>query len=413
MNKERATIDVLFQQEFSKMVAVISRQFGLEHIETAEDIVGDTFLTAAENWAEKGIPENPAAWLYVVAKQKTLAMFRRGTTWQEKVLPAVKAGLETEEPETDLDFSAQNIQDSQLRMIFAICNPAIASESQIGLALRILCGFGIDEIAAAFLTNKETINKRLFRAKEKLRTENIRMELPPEHLLDARLDNVLHIIYLLFNEGYYSRTQDAILQKDLCLEAMRLGLLLTAFPVTAQPRTFALIALMCFHASRFEARESAADTLVLYDEQDENLWDRELIRQGMHFLGLSATGNTLSSYHLEARIAFLHCRKEDTPEKWLEILAMYNELLIINYSPSAALNRTFALYKAHGADIALVEAEKLQLTENHFYWMLLGELTRHSDPAKAATHYQQAYDLAKTAAEKEGILRVRRSLHLG
>lgn len=410
MSKARATIDQLFQQEFTKMVAVISRQFGLEHIETAEDIVGDTFLTAAENWAEKGMPENPAAWLYVVAKQKTLTYFRRGETWQQKVLPAVKAGMETEEPETDLDFSAQNIQDSQLRMIFAICNPAIASESQIGLALRILCGFGIDEIAEAFLTNKETINKRLFRAKEKLRTENIRMELPPENMLDARLDNVLHIIYLLFNEGYYSRTQDVILQKDLCLEAMRLGLLLTTFPATAQPRTFALLALMCFHASRFEARQPGTETIVLYEEQDENRWDRELIAQGMHFLGLSATGNVLSTYHLEARIAFLHCRKEDTPEKWQEILALYNDLLILHYSPAAALNRTFALYKAHGAPIALAEAEKLQLTDNHFYWLLLGELNRSADPAKAASHYRRAYDLAKTGAEKEGILRVLQSI---
>lgn len=410
MSKARATIDQLFQQEFTKMVAVISRQFGLEHIETAEDIVGDTFLAAAENWAEKGMPENPAAWLYVVAKQKTLTYFRRGETWQQKVLPAVKAGMETEESETDLDFSAQNIQDSQLRMIFAICNPAIASESQIGLALRILCGFGIDEIAEAFLTNKETINKRLFRAKEKLRTENIRMELPPENMLDARLDNVLHIIYLLFNEGYYSRTQDVILQKDLCLEAMRLGLLLTAFPATAQPRTFALLALMCFHASRFEARQPGTETMVLYEEQDETLWDRALIAQGMHFLGLSATGNLLSTYHLEARIAFLHCKKEDTPEKWQEILALYNELLIIHYSPAAALNRTFALYKAHGAGIALAEAEKLQLTENHFYWLLLGELSRHADPAKAASCYHRAYELAKTGAEKEGILRALQSV---
>lgn len=405
MSQERTTIDQLFQQEFSKMVAVISRQFGLEHIETAEDIVSDTFLTAAENWAEKGVPENPAAWLYVVAKHKTLAHFRRGDVWQQKVLPAVKAGMDTEEAETDLDFSAQNIQDSQLRMIFAICNPAIASESQIGLALRILCGFGIDEIAAAFLSNKETINKRLFRAKEKLRTENIRMELPPEHMLDARLDNVLHIIYLLFNEGYYSRTQDVILQKDLCLEALRLGLLLTTFPVTAQPRTYALIALMCFHASRFEARQQAGEEIVLYEEQDETLWDRELIAQGMQFLALSASGNSISSYHLEARIALLHCQKEDTPEKWQEILALYNELLFIHYSPSAALNRTFALYKADGAKAALAEAEKLQLEDNHFYWVLLGELNSKTDPAKAESHYRRAYALAQTVAEKEGILR--------
>ncbi len=186
---------------------------------------------------------------------------------------------------------------------------------------------------------------------------------------------------------------------------MRLGLLLTTFPVTAQPRTYALLALMCFHASRFEARESASETMVLYEAQDESLWDRELIVQGMHYLGLSATGSSLSSYHLEARIAFLHTKKEDTPEKWLEILALYNELLIIRYSPSAALNRTFALYKAHGAEVALVEAEKLHLVDSHFYWLLLGELKSGSHPEAAVADYYRAHALAQTQVEKEQIRR--------
>jgi RNA polymerase sigma-70 factor (ECF subfamily) len=296
-----------------------------------------------------------------------------------------------------------NIKDSELQMMFAVCNPAIASEAQIALALRILCGFGIDEIAEAFLSNKETINKRLFRAKEKLRTENIKMELPPENEIANRLDNVLHIIYLLFNEGYYSKTQNEILRKDLSLEAMRLCIMLTEYERTNTPKTNALMALMCFHASRFNARETNENSFVLYEEQDETLWDTVLINQGIHFLGLSAEGNEISSYHLEARIAYWHCIKEDTREKWEDILRLYNLLLQINYSPGVALNRTYALYKARGKNEALIEAEKLQLTTNHFYFTLLGELYKNIDDEKAKLNFQKAYDLAKTQTEKQVI----------
>ncbi|HEY1166180.1 MAG TPA: DUF6596 domain-containing protein [Chitinophaga sp.] len=392
----------LFQQEFSKMVAVISKLFGLEHIETAEDIVSETFLLAAETWGVKGMPPNPTAWLYTVAKQKTLYHFRRNKIYEKKVLPAVASGQEKEQ-EPELNFSQQNIKDSQLQMIFAVCNPAIASEAQIGLALRILCGFGIDEIAEAFLSNKETINKRLFRAKEKLRTEDIKMELPPEGEISNRLNNVLHIIYLLFSEGYYSKTQNQILRKELCFEALRLGMMLIEYERTNLPKTNALMALMCFHASRFNARQTSEDEVVLYGQQNEDLWDTALIKQGVHFLSQSAEGNEITSYHLEARIAYWHCIKEDTKEKWEQILQLYNQLLTINYSPSVALNRTFALYKADGPKVALVEAEKLKLENNHFYYMLLGELYSHIDRQQAKVNFEKAYAMAKTETERAGI----------
>ncbi len=401
MKNEQEDLKYLFQQEFAKMVAVISRMYGLRHIETAEDIVSETFLLATETWKEKGIPPNPTAWLYVVAKQKTLQNFRRSKIFEEKIIPQIKSTQEKEE-EADLDFSQQHIKDSQLQMMFAVCNPAIASEAQIGLALRILCGFGIDEIAEAFLSNKETINKRLFRAKEKLRSENIKMEMPAENEIAHRLDNVLHIIYLLFNEGYYSQTQNQILRKELCIEAMRLAIMLTEYDKTNLPKTNALIALMCFHASRFAARENK-DALVLYEEQDENLWDKNLIEQGMHYLSLSAQGIEMSSYHLEARIAYWHCIKEDTKEKWNEILSLYNQLLMINYSPSVALNRTYALYKANGQEEALREAKKLKLEGNHFYFLLLGELYENIDNEKAKLNLEKAFALAKTQTEKQSI----------
>lgn len=387
------------------MVAVISKLYGLQHIEIAEDIVSETFLVATETWGIKGIPPNPTAWLYAVAKQKTLYHFRRNKILEKKIIPELSSRQEKTDEAEELNFSQQNIRDSQLQMLFAVCNPAIASEAQIGLALRILCGFGIDEIADAFFSNKETINKRLFRAKEKLRTEKVSMELPPENEIASRLDNVLHIVYLLFNEGYYSKTQDQILRKDLCVEALRLGLMLTGYEITDRPKTNALIALMCFHASRFSARQTGDEPVVLYEQQDEELWDRGLINQGIHFLSLSAQGEELSSYHIEARIAYWHCIKEDTTEKWNDILYLYDQLLLLNYSPSAALNRVFAFYKVHGPTAALAEAEKLDLENSHFYFLLLGELYEKLDSQKARSSFQKAHSLAKTQTEKQVILK--------
>jgi RNA polymerase sigma-70 factor (ECF subfamily) len=413
---EPESLKQLFQQEFSKMVAVISKIFGLQHIEIAEDIVSETFLLAAETWGIKGIPQKPAAWLYTVAKQKTIYHFRRNKIFEKKVIPGLASGLEKDYEMEEPDFSVQNIKDSQLQMLFAICNPAIASEAQIGLALRILCGFGIDEIAEAFFSNRETINKRLFRAKEKLRSEKIKMELPPVNEIVGRLNNVLHIIYLLFSEGYYSKTQNQVLRKERCLEAMRLCLVLTENESTNRPKTNALMALMCFHASRFSARQSAEDALVLYEDQDEALWDAALINQGRHFLSLSATGDEISSYHLEARIAYWHCIKEDSKaglhdtigqEKWEDILQLYNQLMQMNYSPAIALNRVYALYRARpgrlGLLAAIAEAEKLELNNNHFYFILLGELYKNIDNSKAKINFEKAYALAKTQTEKQAI----------
>ncbi len=407
MKQEKGDLKNLFQQEFAKMVAVLSHSFGLEHIELAEDLVSDTFLQAVETWDKQGVPVNPTAWLYAVAKQKTLYHLRRDFR-RNKLFEAnlVSAGAALDEPYTTVrepDFSTQNIKDSQLAMIFAICTPMIASEAQVGLALRILCGFSIDEIGEAFFTGKETINKRLYRAKEKLRAEKITLALPSEKEIPARLDSVLHVIYLLFSEGHYSRTHQEILRKDLCLEGLRLGLLLTENGKTNLPKTNALVALMCFHASRFGARQTVDDYFVPYHEQDEKLWDTELINRGIYFLNLAMRGNELSSYHIEAQIAYWHCQRDGTPEKWETILQLYDQLLLVNYSPSAALNRIFALYKVHDWETALAEAENLRLENNHFYHILLGELYRNTDPSKARASFQQAALLAKTETEKEYI----------
>lgn len=390
----------LFKTEYRKIISVLCKLFGIEHIETAEDITSDTFLLAAETWGLKGIPDHPTAWLYTVAKNKTKDYLKRNTLFSEKI----KNNIQIHQPTTseiEIDLSSKNINDSQLQMIFAICNPIIPPQAQTSLALRILCGFGIEEIAEAFLTSKETINKRLLRAKEKLRAENIKVEIPGASEIQQRLKTVLTTIYLLFNEGYYSKTQNASLRKDFCLEAMRLTHLLLQDEHTNKPFVNACMSLMCFHASRFEARLSNSGETILYEEQDRNLWNDDLIAEGNYYLIESAKGHTLTKYHLEASIAYWHCTKIESTNKWEQILQLYNQLLQIEYSPMTALNRTYALSKVYGKQVAIEEAKKLQLTNNHLFFCLLGYLYMGQDTSKAVECFEKAMALSKTRNDKK------------
>lgn len=397
--EEEKLIPHLFRTEYRKIVAVLCKTFGLEHMETAEDIASDTFLKASETWSIRGLPDNPAAWLYTVAKNKAKNSLKRDQILSGKIIPQIKySAIQTEE--TDIDLSESNIKDSQLQMIFAICHPSISAEAQIALALRVLCGFGIEEIASAFLTNKETINKRLLRGKEKLRKENIAIEMPPPDEIASRMDVVLRTLYLLYNEGYYTSQSENVLRQELCYEAMRLTYSLIDNEQTDLPQVNALMALMSFHASRFEARKDKEGHLILYDDQDESLWDKKLIQQGEYFLERSSYGNQLSKYHLEAGIAYWHTRKEDTLEKWENILQLYNQLLILEYSPVIALNRTYALSKTNGVEEAIVEAEKLQLTQSHLYYTLLGELYKDKNTVQAMAHFKKAWQLAKAPEDR-------------
>lgn len=394
----------LFRTEYRKIVSVLCYLFGINHIEIAEDIVSDTFLSATELWSLKGIPENPTAWLYTVAKNKTKNYLKRDALFEQKLSVEIKHNAPKAE-EIEIDLSSKNIIDSQLAMIFTVCDPCISSESQVALALNLLCGFGIQEISDAFLTNKEVIYKRINRAKDKLKTEQIKIEQPSLNEIDKRLDTVLTTIYLLFSEGYYSTSQNTILRKDLCVEAMRLCYLLIENEGTNKPAVNALFALMCFHSSRFEARMNENGETILYEDQDETLWNKELINKGEEYLSKSSTGNKISKYHLEAGIGYWHTHKEDTAEKWENILQLYNSLLILEYSPIAALNRTYALAKTSGKAVAIQEAEKLNLLDNHFYYLLLGNLYTDVDNEKALQHFKTALKLANITADKSTIIK--------
>ncbi|GHN01210.1 DNA-directed RNA polymerase sigma-70 factor [Cytophagales bacterium WSM2-2] len=399
MDQTNELIPHLFRTEYRKIVSVLVKLFGFARIEVAEDIASDTFLTATETWGLKGLPDNPTAWLYQVAKNKARTYWQRNSVFEKKVAPIISTFSVTDEP--DVDLSSQNINDSQLQMMFALCNPVIPQEAQIGLALRILCGLGIDEIADAFLSNKEVINKRLFRAREKLREENVVLEIPQPKEITLRLGAVLSTLYLLFSEGYYSESKNTTLRKDLCWEAIYLTRFLTENEITDSPETNALLSLMYFHASRFDARTNEQGEIILYADQNPDLWDADCIQKGEYYLNRSAHGNQLTKYHMEAAIAFWHTQAVDSKEKWEIILQFYNQLLQIEYSPIAALNRTYALAKANSIQEAISEAEKLKLTDNHFYFVLLGELYEKIDRQKSIDHFYEAVRLAKTQAEKQ------------
>lgn len=398
--EHKELIPNLFRTEYQKIVSVLCNLFGIQHIEIAEDIVSETFLTASETWAIKGIPENPRAWLYTVAKNKTKNYLKRNNVFETKIFTEIKHNTPLNNPEIDIDLSDQNIADSQLAMIFTVCNPCNSEEAQIALALNLLCGFGINEISDAFLSNKEVIYKRINRAKEKLKEENIKIQHPNNAEIKDRIQTVLKTIYLLYSEGYYSISQNTTLRKDLCTEAMRLTYLLIQNESTNLPQTNALMALMCFHSSRFDARTGLNGEIILYEDQDQSLWNQELIDKGTYFLSQSSTGNTLSKYHLEAGIAYWHTIKKETIEKWENILELYNNLIILEYSPIVALNRTYALSKVKGKEEAIKEAEKLNLTDNHFYYSLLGNLYSEVDVKKSLQHFETAFGLAKTTSDK-------------
>jgi RNA polymerase sigma-70 factor (ECF subfamily) len=400
--RDKELLPHLFRLEYSKMTAVLCRHFGLQHIEIAEDIVSETFLKATEVWGAKDIPENPTAWLYTVAKNKTKDYLKRRTLFETQIKDAIKT--DAFQAEQDFDFTQQTIADSQLAMIFAVCNPSNSTEAQICLALQILCGFSVEEIANAFLSKTETIKKRLLRARTNLRQDNFQIRVLQEATIQARLDTVLRTLYLLFNEGYFSKSNNQLIRKDLCSEAIRLVLVLTENPLTNSTQANALLSLMCFQSSRLEAREDEAGEVILYEQQDKSLWSKELIEKGNYYLINACSGNEISKYHLEAGIAYWHTTPTDN-NKWTHILQLYNQLILIEYSSITALNRAFAFAKVYGNEKGIKEAEKLALEEVSYYHSLLGYLYAGIDVNKAIAYYKRAIDLTKSASEKKTLTR--------
>jgi RNA polymerase sigma-70 factor (ECF subfamily) len=403
-----ALTEHLFRQEAAKLVATLTRIFGLERLRLAEDVVQEALIRALQIWPFHGVPDNPSAWITQTAKNLALDVIRREAVFRSKEAQIAESieRIAADDAEGARDAGEQAIKDDRLRMMFVCCHPAIGEESQVALALKTLCGFSPAEIARAFLTNEPTIAKRLTRAKQRIRDANVTLESPAGDELTARLDAVLRTLYLLFNEGYKASSGDSLVRAELCREAIQLATLLVEHPAGDQPRTHALLALMLLSAARLPARADADGTLLRLEEQDRSRWDLPLIARGMrHFAG-SAVGQELSDFHLQAAIAACHCAAPTyDATDWPRILELYNRLLDLDGSPVVALNRAVAVANVHGPEAGLAAVRAIgtrsELDSYYLFFAVQGELEArlgHFDVA--AGHFERALGLTSLTSEQ-------------
>lgn len=376
-----------FREESGKLLASVINLLGAANLDFAEDIVQDTMLAALNQW-RFGLPENPRAWLYRVAKNKTIDFIRR----HRRIVPLSPLLMSewTTNSETERSFSDREMKDNQLRMMFASCYPELALPAQVAFMLKTLCGFSVKEIARAFLTNEETIAKRLYRAKEKFRKLGPNaIRVPLEDELPDRLQSVLKCIYLIFTEAYFSLSEESIIRKDFCNDAIYLCEHLVSHPVTTRHEVFALLALMCFHASRFDARMNENGLLLTFEEQDRERWNKELIRKGSAYLGRSMGGDHVSAYHLEAMIAAHYSLSDPAAGiDWLSILELYDHLILLNTSPTVKISRAFVLSRVKGVNEAIQFLRSLEdVQDNLFYNIMLGELYKQGKEIESSQRF--------------------------
>ena len=408
-SKINQLVEHFFRHESGKMVAVLTKIFGTENLDLAEDVVQDSLVEAISQWQYKGMPDNPSAWLFRVAKNKALNIVNR-EKYKRQYTKEATHFLKSEwtaEAALNYLFSEQQIQDDQLRMIFTCCHPAINPDSQIALALKTLCGFSISEIAKTFLTTEENINKRLVRARQKIREDKIAFEVPQGNDLEKRLHTVLETIYLLFNEGYSASKGNDIVRYEICEEAIRLAeIIATNTVIHAKSNVFALQALMQLNASRFKARQDSEGNIFTLEEQNRLLWDYTLMEKGFSNLEKSTTDYHISTFHILAAISAYHCSAVNYEfTDWKAILALYDNLLQIDSSPVVLMNRAIALSKVSGAAAAIIELKKIEgspsLKSYHLYYSTLGtfyiELRQFNE---AIPVLEKAVNLAPIPAEK-------------
>ena len=401
--------DRLFREEAGKLVSVLTRIFGIDRLELAEDAVQEALVRALRTWPYYGIPENPAAWITQTAKNLALDIVRREKRFRDKepeIVASVDGFVLSESPALDTE-----IKDDRLRLMFACCHQLIPQEAQTALALKTLCGFSTTEIAIAFLTTDAAIAKRLTRARQKIRELRIPFEIPAGEELSIRLDGVLRTIYLLFNEGYKASSGENLVREELCDEAIRLAELLVQHPAGNQPKTHALLALMLLNAARIPTRVDSEGNLLRLKEQDRTRWDQSMIARGMFHFAQSAAGDELSEYHLQAGIAACHCAAKDYESTdWQQILSLYDRLVALDGSPVVALNRAVALAKIHGpqAGIAAVAAirRSRKLKSYYLLYAVLGEFESQLDHKQAAAeHFRRSFELAETKSERAFLLK--------
>jgi RNA polymerase sigma-70 factor (ECF subfamily) len=400
-------VEHFFRHESGRLVSVLARVFGLRNLDLVEDMVQSALVEALQAWRTQGIPDNPSAWMHRVARNKVVDALRHRETLL-RLAPSWSQlrPLATEPIFDDLLLDSQ-IEDSQLRLMFACCHPALARENQIALTLKALCGFSNAEIARGLLLPEETVKKRIQRARQQLVEQSVELSVPTSVELAGRLDSVRQCLYLLFNEGYAASSGEMAIRQDLCGEAVRLCHLLCSQKQCRSPATFALLALMLFHAARFGARTDTQGRLLLLEDQDRTKWDPELISRAKWFLDQSAEGTTVSRFHLEAGIALLHCSAECFAQtNWSEILRLYDALVTMRPSAIYVLNRAIVLAHLEGPEAGIRVLESLagdpSLRHYHLYDAALGELHRRAgNLPQARRHFERARAATDSVCDRE------------
>ena len=402
-------VEHFFRHESGKMISVLTGIFGTNNLILVEDIVQDTLTEAISNWTYKGIPENPIAWLYTVAKNKTLNAIKRNR-YQEKYI-SENLYFQKNQQITEMSlagaFLEESISDDQLRMMFMCCHPSISKDSQIALILKTLCGFNISEIAKSFLTNNESINKRLVRARKTIREDSVPFEVPSNQQLVNRVDAVLEALYLLFNEGYSASNGEALIREELCTESIRLAEMVVNHKfITNKSDVYALIALMQLNSSRFKAREDNNGNIFTLSQQNRSLWDFHIMEQGFSNLEKAAQNHQISKYHILATISAYHCSAKDFKSTdWKSILTLYDKLLSIDNSPIIILNRAIALSNLGSVKKAIHELDTIEndklIKSNYLFYSTKAEFYfQIKDYTIAKKTLKKAIELAPLTTEK-------------
>lgn len=399
---EQQLTDHLFRHQYGRMVSVLTRIFGIAHLETIEDAVQDTFIQAMLTWRTE-MPENPEAWLTRAAKNRTIDLFRKLSA-EKKRLPKIEQGsaaIALNELFLDAEMS-----DSQLRMIFTACHPALHPKDQIAFSLKIISGFSTKEIASALLQKEDTIKKRLVRARKQIVAQGISFKIPMGAALPERLSRVLEVIYLIFNEGFHSNKKEILIRKDLCGEAIRLCKMLLENQFTRQPAVYALFALMCFHSARLDSKINDQNEIIDLKKQDRSRWYQPLILLGHQAMEKAMNTPNLTSYHYEAAIAAEHLKSPAfATTNWDNILQWYQQLNTLQSSPFIQLN--IAIVEMQQADfqsakriLDSINPDNLEQRAYLYYGTYAEFHKQKGDKNKALQHINTALKLVRNEAEK-------------
>jgi RNA polymerase sigma factor (sigma-70 family) len=405
-----ALVDHFFRHNYGRLVSMLVRRAGIHHLELVEDAVQEALVAALTNWTQQDLPTDPAGWLYTAAWRRTVQHLRLNAR-RLKILGATAPDLLHEVEDSPDPPLPEEIRDDMLRMLFVCCDDAIPRESQLVLALKVLCGFSTTEIALRLFISEANTHKRLSRARDRLRGAPADLELPDLKKLTSRLPAVHAVLYLLFNEGYLSARAEQAIRRELCDEAVRLATLVAEHPAGATPESFALLALMHLHSARLESRVNEAGSLLLLEEQDRSCWDSESIFTGLQWLKRSATGEVFSRFHAEAGIAAEHCLAPSYSEtRWREIAGLYAMLEQMAPSPLHALNRAVAVAEWQGPAAGLAILGELSppawLADSYLWQAVLGDLHQRAGHTDVARLYcERALSAAPTEPMRDALRR--------